>query len=67
HLLLGFYAGDDTWPQAFDHKVTTAYRWAPDALAELLRQAGLTEVTRLVREPYEGERFQQAQLLVRKA
>ncbi|MEV6242055.1 methyltransferase domain-containing protein [Lentzea sp. NPDC051838] len=65
-LLLGFYGGDDVWPRTFDHKVTTAYRWLPDALSELLGQAGLTEITRLVRAPYEGERFQQAQLLLRK-
>jgi SAM-dependent methyltransferase len=67
HLLLGFFAGDDPRPREFDHKVTLAYRWSPDSLAELLRQAGFVEVARLRREPHEGERqFQQAQLLVRK-
>lgn len=65
HLLLGFFAGDDPQPQEFDHKVTLAYRWSPDSLADLLRQAGLAEVARMVREPQEGERFRQAQLLVR--
>jgi SAM-dependent methyltransferase len=67
HLMLGFFAGDSAWPLEFDHKVTLAYRWLPDGLAELLRQAGFAEVARMVREPDEGERFQQAQLLVRKA
>lgn len=67
HLLLGFFAGDDPLPQEFDHKVTLAYRWSPDSLAELLREAGFVEVARLRREPYESERqFQHAQLLVRK-
>lgn len=66
HLLLGFFAGDDPLPQEFDHKVTLAYRWSPDRLAELLRQAGFAEVGRLRREPREGERFHQAHLLVRK-
>lgn len=66
HLLLGFFAGDDPLPREFDHKVTRAYRWSPDSLAELLRQAGFVEVARLVREPQESERFHQAQLLVRK-
>ncbi|WP_406276268.1 class I SAM-dependent methyltransferase [Nocardia sp. NBC_00881] len=67
HLLLGFFAGDDPLPQEFDHKVTLAYRWSPDSLAELLRQAGFVEVARMLREPNENERqFQQAQLLVRK-
>ncbi|MGW5053701.1 class I SAM-dependent DNA methyltransferase [Actinokineospora sp. NPDC004072] len=66
HLLLGFFATDDPLPQAFDHKVTRAYRWSPDTLAALLTQAGLTEVARLRREPLEGERFHQAHLLFRK-
>ncbi len=66
HLLLGFFVGDDALPQEFDHKVTLAYRWSPDSLANLLRQAGFVEVARLLREPHEGERFQQAHLLVRK-
>ncbi|MET8757068.1 class I SAM-dependent methyltransferase [Lentzea sp. NPDC004782] len=67
HLLLGFFAGDDPEPREFDHKVTLAYRWSPGSLADLLCQAGFVEVARLVREPGEGERFQQAQLLVRKS
>lgn len=66
HLLLGFFAGDDPEPQEFDHKVTLAYRWSPSTLAELLGKAGFAEVGRLVREPIDGERFLQAQLLVRK-
>jgi SAM-dependent methyltransferase len=63
HLLLGFFAGDDPAPREFDHKVTPAYRWSPAGLAGLLREAGFSEVARLVREPYPDERFQQAQLL----
>ncbi|MDX3658835.1 class I SAM-dependent methyltransferase [Streptomyces sp. ID05-26A] len=66
HLLLGFYAGDDPEPQEFDHKVTPAYRWSPSAMSELVGKAGFTEVGRLVREPLEGERFLQAQLIMRK-
>jgi SAM-dependent methyltransferase len=66
HLLLGFFGGDGPLPQEFDHKVTLAYRWPPDSLAELLRQAGFAEVARLLREPHQDERFQQAHLLVRK-
>lgn len=66
HLLLGFFGGDDPLPQEFDHKVALAYRWSPDSLADLLRRAGFLEVARLRREPQEGERFHQAQLLARK-
>jgi SAM-dependent methyltransferase len=67
HLLLGFFAGADPVPREFDHTVTLAYRWSPDSLMDLLRQAGFAEVGRMVREPHENERqFHQAQLLVRK-
>ena len=65
-MLLSFFGGDDPLPQEFDHKVTLAYRWSPDSLAELLREAGFAEVARLVREPDKDERFLQAHLLVRK-
>ncbi len=39
---------------AFDHKVTTAYRWPIDALASRLRRAGFREIDRLQR-PAEGD------------
>jgi SAM-dependent methyltransferase len=67
HLLLGFIAGDDPLPREYDHKVALAYRWSPGSLAELLPEAGFVEVARLVREPREDERHQQAHLLVRKS
>ncbi|MGK4581563.1 class I SAM-dependent DNA methyltransferase [Kitasatospora sp. HPMI-4] len=68
HLLLAVQVSDEPLipVQEFDHKVSLAYRWSPDRLAELLRAAGLVEVARLLREPNEGERFQQAYLLARK-
>nr|MDT0664066.1 hypothetical protein [Micromonospora sp. DSM 115978] len=54
--------------QAYDHRVTGAYRWPPDDLAELLEQAGLVEVARLVRAPTAEDRGRQGQLLaVRRA
>jgi SAM-dependent methyltransferase len=66
HLLLGFLGGDDPQPQEYDHKVTLAYRWPPDRLAELLRRAGFVEVARLSRAPHEDERqFPHVHLLVR--
>ncbi|MFJ8658278.1 class I SAM-dependent DNA methyltransferase [Streptomyces sp. NPDC093795] len=71
HLLICFSATDGpSHPtQAFDHTVATAYRWSPDHLASLLRESGLTEVARLVREPEPTDRrqFQEVQLLARKA
>jgi SAM-dependent methyltransferase len=69
HLLLAFFQADDdpaNLAQAFDHKVTLAYRWSLDGVAELLHKAGFVEVARLRREPGESERFQRGHLLVRK-
>ncbi|MGW5658783.1 class I SAM-dependent methyltransferase [Streptomyces sp. NPDC003758] len=71
HLLVGFSASEDpSHPtQVFDHAVAPAYRWWPDHLAALLREAGLVEVARMVREPQPTDRrqFQEVQLLARKA
>ncbi len=61
--LLGFQATDHG-VEAYDHKVTTAYRWSPDALAELLLPHGLHPICRMVREPHENERGEQGCLLV---
>lgn len=70
HLLAGFSATDGpSHPtQVFDHAVAPAYRWWPDHLAGLLRESGLTEVARLVREPLPTDRrqFKEVHLLARK-
>ena len=70
HLLVGFSASDDpSHPtQVFDHTVAPAYRWWPDHLAALLRESGLAEVARMVREPEPTDRrqFQGVQLLARR-
>jgi SAM-dependent methyltransferase len=70
HLLLSFQAYDDPaeLAQAFDHKVSLAYRYSPDRVAELLLKAGLTEVARLVLAPGEDPQrgFPQAYLLARR-
>ncbi|MER6154230.1 methyltransferase domain-containing protein [Streptomyces sp. NPDC001868] len=71
HLLIGFSASEDpSHPtQVFDHAVAPAYRWWPDHLAALLRESGLTEVARMVREPEPTDRrqFKAIHLLARKA
>ncbi|MEZ0077114.1 class I SAM-dependent methyltransferase [Planotetraspora sp. GP83] len=64
HLLLGFFEGPELEP--FDHKVVLAYRWPIDLLAELSRQAGFTELARLIRQPNPGQRFPGGTLLLRK-
>jgi SAM-dependent methyltransferase len=71
HLLIGFSASDGpSHPtQVFDHTVALAYRWSPDHLAAILRESGLAEVARMVREPRPTDRrqFQEIHLLARKA
>lgn len=66
-LLFAFFEAGDGPVEAFDHKVTTAYRWPIDELAALARDAGFTEVGRMLREPLEGERFRRGHLLMRAA
>ena len=46
---VGFFAGNDQ-VAAFDHAVTTAYRWPPDRMAEHLAGAGFAEVERVQRQ-----------------
>ena len=70
HLLISVFATDDpgiTW-QDYDHTVTTAYRWSPDHLSGLLREAGTAEVARILCEPLPTDRrqFRELQLLARK-
>ncbi|KPI32562.1 class I SAM-dependent methyltransferase [Streptomyces sp. NPDC054950] len=71
HLLVGFSATDGlSHPtQVFDHTVAPAYRWWPDHLAAMLRESGLAEVARTVREPQPTDRrqFREVHLLARKA
>lgn len=71
HLLVAFSASDGpSHPtQVFDHTVAPAYRWSPDHLAAMLRESGLVEVARMVREPQPTDRrqFQEVHLLARKA
>ncbi|MFF0309015.1 class I SAM-dependent DNA methyltransferase [Streptosporangium sp. NPDC004379] len=70
HLLIGFQAHEDpsASPEAFDHVVALAYRWPPDRIAGLLREAGIAEVARMVIAPEEDEKrgFPHAFVLARK-
>lgn len=45
-LVAGFFDSDDG-VAAFDHKVTTAYRWPVGVFAQHLAEAGFTELERL--------------------
>ncbi|WP_344832611.1 class I SAM-dependent methyltransferase [Actinocorallia longicatena] len=68
HLLLAFPTaiGADAGVRAYDHKVVRAYQWPADRMAGLLREAGFTEVARLLRAAADGERFPEACLLARR-
>ncbi len=57
-LLIWFNGTDDPSEHGehFDHTVATAFRHDPDILSGLLAQAGLTEQSRDLRKPGEGER-----------
>ncbi|MBV6698639.1 class I SAM-dependent methyltransferase [Kitasatospora aureofaciens] len=65
HVLLAFFEAEGGPVTPFDHKVTTAYRWPIDEIAQLAGKAGFAEVGRMLREPREGERFRRGHLLVR--
>jgi SAM-dependent methyltransferase len=69
HLLLAFKVGDELRHLAhgYGHEMSLDVYWLPpDRVAELLSQAGLVEVARLVREPDAKEMSPQAYLLARK-
>lgn len=65
HLLLAFFESEGEPVTAFDHKVTTAYRWPIDDMAGLAGEAGFVEVGRMLREPHQEERFRRGHLLMR--
>ncbi|MGH3981613.1 MAG: class I SAM-dependent DNA methyltransferase [Pseudonocardiaceae bacterium] len=68
-LLLAFQVGDEPrhLAEAFGHVVSLDfYRFQPDRVAQLLHEAGLAVFARLLREPDETERVQQAYVLARK-
>ena len=48
-LVMGFFDSDDG-VAAFDHKVTTAYRWPLDVMSEHLTASGFTELDRMRQE-----------------
>ncbi|MCC5574599.1 class I SAM-dependent methyltransferase [Microtetraspora sp. AC03309] len=65
YLLLGFFESEGGPVLQFDHKVTPAYRWPIDDLADLAREEEFVEVARMLREPLEDERFRRGHLLMR--
>jgi SAM-dependent methyltransferase len=70
HVLLAFQVGDEhrvVLDEAYGHAISLdVYRLSPDLVARRLSDVGLVVQARLVREPGERERTQQAYLLGRK-
>lgn len=66
HLLVSFFESEDDPMAAFDHKVTTAFRWPIDTLAGVAERSGFIEVGRMLRRPGEGERHRRGHLLLRR-
>ncbi|MFE2876120.1 class I SAM-dependent methyltransferase [Streptomyces roseus] len=65
-FLVSFFGTDGSEPVRFDHKVTPAYSWPADRLAELLTAAGLTPFARLLHDPASERGFLDAHLLARR-
>ena len=66
YLLVAFFDSGSGPLAGFDHKVTPALRWPADDLAALAREAGFTEIGRMLREPQPDERYRRGHLLLRR-
>jgi SAM-dependent methyltransferase len=66
HLLVAFFESAGGAVAAFEHKVTQAFRWPIDDLAALARGAEFVEVGRILRAPWEQDRFRRGHLLLRR-
>ncbi|MFJ9611637.1 class I SAM-dependent methyltransferase [Kitasatospora sp. NPDC101176] len=65
-FLLSFFGTEGPVPVRFDHKVTPAYSWPVDRLADLLADAGLAPFARLLHDPASERGFLDAHLLARR-
>lgn len=61
-LLLAAQSADEEGMHEFDHLVARAWRWHPDALAEAVRDAGFTELWRMISRPDGLHRFPEVHL-----
>ncbi|WP_225845026.1 class I SAM-dependent methyltransferase [Streptomyces sp. HPF1205] len=66
-LLVSFFGTGGPEPVRFDHKVTPAYSWPADRLADLLAGAGLVPFARLLHDPASERGFLDAHLLARRS
>jgi SAM-dependent methyltransferase len=66
-LLVSFFGTEGPEPVRFDHKVATAYSWPAEQFAELLAEAGLVTVARLLHDPASERGFLDTHLLARRS
>ncbi|MGV9878437.1 class I SAM-dependent methyltransferase [Streptomyces sp. NPDC003006] len=64
-LLVSFFGTEEPEPVPFDHKVAPAYSWPVEQFAELLAEAGLITVARLLHDPASERGFLDTHLLAR--
>lgn len=64
-LLVSFFGTGEPEPVRFDHRVTPAYSWPVDRLAELLGEAGLVTFAQLLHDPASERGFLDSHLLAR--
>ncbi|MET0822409.1 MAG: class I SAM-dependent methyltransferase [Aeromicrobium sp.] len=62
--VVAFQCADDPADRVveFDHRVDRAWRWHPDAMADVLASAGIVERWRLVAQPDDVHRFAECHL-----
>ncbi|MFD3540415.1 class I SAM-dependent methyltransferase [Streptomyces sp. NPDC058662] len=65
-LLVSFFATGGPEPVRFDHKVTPAYSWPVDRIADLLAAAGFSVTARLLHDPATERGFLDAHVLARR-
>ncbi|MEU1146325.1 class I SAM-dependent methyltransferase [Streptomyces sp. NPDC005863] len=65
-LLVSFFGTQGPEPVRFDHKVAPAYSWPVEQFVELLTEAGLVTVARLLHDPASERGFLDTHVLVRR-
>ncbi|MFG3310096.1 class I SAM-dependent methyltransferase [Streptomyces wuyuanensis] len=65
-LLVSFFGTEGSEPIRFDHKVAPAYSWPAEPFCELLTEAGLVTVARLLHDPASERGFLDTHVLARR-
>ncbi len=65
-VLVAGHANDEPGVIEFDHRVSRAWRWHPDMMADALSAAGFDEVWRTISRPDPDHRFPEFHVLARR-